>query len=60
MTDWKMPDFNKIQKEEPKGRRICAWCKKDMGPAGTEMDSHGMCKDCEIEFRKESGLPPKD
>ena len=28
------------------GRVICSWCGKDMGPAKTDMDSHGVCKDC--------------
>ncbi|MBI4085960.1 MAG: hypothetical protein HY433_01805 [Candidatus Liptonbacteria bacterium] len=32
--------------ETPKGRRICAWCKKDLGPAETEEDTHGMCDEC--------------
>ena len=28
------------------GRRICAWCEKDMGPAPTEFDTHGICPEC--------------
>jgi DNA-directed RNA polymerase subunit RPC12/RpoP len=26
--------------------RICAWCKKIMGPALTEEDTHGACDEC--------------
>lgn len=39
----KKPD---LPQETPKGRRICAWCKKDLGPAETERDTHGMCEEC--------------
>jgi len=28
------------------GRFICAWCLKDLGPAGTVEDSHGICSEC--------------
>lgn len=30
------------------GRRICSWCKKDMGPLsfGSPHDSHGICPEC--------------
>ena len=28
------------------GRVICSWCGKDMGPSGTDMDSHGICAKC--------------
>lgn len=28
------------------GRVICAWCKRDMGPAQTELDTHGCCLGC--------------
>lgn len=28
------------------GRRICSWCDKDMGPAPTKEDTHGICPDC--------------
>jgi len=27
-------------------RRVCGWCKKDMGESGTEKDSHGICDEC--------------
>jgi len=32
--------------EGKKGRVICAWCKKDMGEAETELDTHGCCLGC--------------
>lgn len=34
--------------EEVEGRRVCAWCKKDMGAIGDGQpgDSHGICDDC--------------
>ena len=32
--------------EEVTGRFICAWCKKDLGPAETIEDSHGICSKC--------------
>ncbi len=47
----KKPD---LSKEKPKGRRICAWCKKDLGPAETEEDTHGMCEECLAKFLKEN------
>jgi len=28
------------------GRRICAWCGKDMGFWPFPGDTHGICKDC--------------
>ena len=36
---------------EPKGRRICAWCKADMGPAQTELNTHGICDKCQEKFK---------
>ena len=35
------------------GRRVCAWCEADMGPAGgieAHEVSHGMCQRCADEF----------
>jgi hypothetical protein len=29
-----------------KGRRICAWCKKDLGPANLVEDTHSICVAC--------------
>jgi hypothetical protein len=26
--------------------RICAWCEKYLGPAESELDSHGICPEC--------------
>ena len=28
------------------GRRICAWCKKDMGSFVETGDTHGICPEC--------------
>jgi hypothetical protein len=28
------------------GRVLCMYCKKDMGPAPTDMDSHSVCTSC--------------
>ncbi len=39
--------------ETPTGRRICAWCKKDLGPAESEGDTHGICEECLAKVRKE-------
>lgn len=38
-----------------RGRRICAWCGADLGPALTEDDSHTICEDCKREI--ESAMP---
>jgi predicted nucleic acid-binding Zn ribbon protein len=35
------------------GRRICAWCKKDMGNApGIEGDTHTICPACYDKMKK--------
>lgn len=35
------------KKDLDEGRKICAWCKKDLGDLpGVEGDSHGICPDC--------------
>lgn len=46
------------------GRKICAWCEKDMGHLDDKPgDSHGICPDClekqrkEIEDLKKKKLP---
>ena len=36
--------------EEVTGRFICAWCQKDLGPAETPEDSHGICSECAKTF----------
>jgi hypothetical protein len=51
-----VPSAPDSQEERPKGRRICAWCKKDMGGAETEQDTHGMCEECLARVKKEEGL----
>lgn len=39
-------------------RMICAWCKRDLGPApGCEADSHGICAPCAEKARGEAGDP---
>ncbi len=48
----KPPIPSDSSKEAPKSRRICAWCKKDMGPSATERDSHGICESCAAEQLK--------
>lgn len=42
-------------KEKPTGRRVCAWCNKEMGEAkGLEgITTHTMCPDCEKLMEKE-------
>jgi len=36
------------------GRKVCAWCKKDMGHLDNEPgDSHGICPDCKEKQEKE-------
>jgi hypothetical protein len=46
-------------------RKICAWCKKDMGnaPSGNNTDgivSHGICEECvdRIFAQQQEGVPP--
>ena len=29
-----------------RGRRICSWCRRDMGMAMTDDDTHGICPAC--------------
>jgi len=38
----------------PRSRKVCAWCKRDMGPSPTRENSHGICKECEREFLAET------
>jgi len=42
--------------KSPKGKRVCAWCKKDMGPANVEGVTHGICEECLIRVKEEEGL----
>jgi hypothetical protein len=28
------------------GRFVCGWCGVDMGPSGTQENSHGICPSC--------------
>lgn len=44
----------------PKGRIICAWCGRDLGPSGTRDDSHGVCAACEARLRERAGLEGHD
>lgn len=37
---------------ERKGRFVCAWCGRDLGPSGTREDSHGICAECERKLRE--------
>ncbi len=48
-----------LPQEAPKGRRICAWCQKDMGPFEGEGDTHGICKECCKKVLEEEGLEPE-
>ena len=36
------------------GRFICAWCGRDLGPSGTERDSHGICSECDRKLREKA------
>ena len=48
----------RFKKGIDEGRRICAWCKKDMGDApGTSGDTHGICPACKKKMMKD--LPKK-
>ena len=42
-----------LQEVLEEGRRICAWCKKDMGAAETPEDTHGMCPDCANKWKQD-------
>ncbi len=48
----KEPKPEKEKQQKSKGRRICAWCGKDMGELEEEggFDSHGICPDCEKKY----------
>lgn len=37
-----------VSKSPDVWRRVCAWCKRDLGPAGPDFtgDTHGMCETC--------------
>ena len=35
-----------LQEVLEEGRRICAWCKKDMGHFEGSGDTHGICPKC--------------
>jgi len=45
--------FNQLVREcieevlSEEGRRICAWCKKDMGEYEGQGNTHSICPDCE-------------
>jgi len=44
------------------GRKVCAWCKKDLGPFDDQPgDSHGICDKCAEEQLKDLDkiMPPK-
>lgn len=45
---------------KPRGRMLCAWCGRDLGPRGTDADSHGICADCERKLRQQAGLGPQE
>lgn len=34
-------------------RYICAWCGRDLGPAYSDEDSHGICPKCDANLRGE-------
>ena len=38
----------------PQSRKVCAWCKKDLGPSPTRENSHGICPKCAKEFLEET------
>lgn len=43
--------FSPVQPaEHNKGRKICAWCCKDLVALDVEGISHGMCEECSKEF----------
>jgi hypothetical protein len=37
-----------------RGRIVCAWCGKDMGPAKTRLDSHEICGTCKVKAMREA------
>jgi len=37
-----------------RGRFICAWCGKDLGPSGTPEDSHGICPECAAKLQEQT------
>ncbi len=39
-----------------RGRMICSWCGRDLGPSGTAQDSHGICADCDRKLREKAGI----
>ncbi|OGD67811.1 hypothetical protein A3F08_01450 [Candidatus Berkelbacteria bacterium RIFCSPHIGHO2_12_FULL_36_9] len=44
---------NEQSDQEKIGKRVCAWCGKDMGEKkGVEGTTHGMCAECKAKFDK--------
>jgi hypothetical protein len=43
--------------EENNGRKICAWCKKDLGSFEGDGISHGMCQKCADNWSKGKTSP---
>lgn len=48
--------MEKQKSSEHTGRKICAWCKKDLGSAGMDNDSHGICFVCSEIVKRESTI----
>ena len=59
------PDYDPYQDSDIKkkvtplneGKRICSWCKKDMGDWSGEGDARGMCPDCRAIWKR--SIPTK-
>jgi len=59
-TEPKLPQPG-LSQEAPKGRIVCAWCEKDMGPTKfeSEKDTHGICEECAKKVLEQDGLEPE-
>jgi len=44
---------NPEKNPEKKGRRVCAWCKKDLGEFDGKGTSHGICPECKKKMEQE-------
>ena len=45
-----------MSERDNKGRLVCAWCGRDLGPSNTPEDSHGICEKCRRKMLEEDSV----